>query len=288
MSEKNDEARREQQRLARVLAGIEKTAREASLTGQLAGGQAIAIRQYNAILERLERADAVPAGIFAPLPETAAFDEVGVAASSLAQYLRGDDEEGESRRRWREGGGVFEATPHHVKIVGFPGNISDLGGMLREYLPDFLRQRVDEAITGVPQPPEPPIPPTPPIPPAPPPPRGARFEVGFGSGGAGGAWHWSGGPGAPPPSPPPPPGGGPTDWTETHVRTETQTTTERQSDLAAEITEADRHIAELTAQLRDPNTDPGMMAVAARELAEAAQRRAMLEQRREPDGSVEV
>lgn len=285
MGEKNDEARREQQRLARVLSGIEKTAREASLTGQLSGGQAVAIRQYNAIVERLERTGTLPEGVFVPLPEGAEFDEVGVAASGLAQYLRDNDEEEEGRRRGRTGGGVFEAGPGHVKIVGFPGDISDLGVMLREYLPDFLRQRIGEAMSGAPIPPEPPIPPIPPVPPAPPAPP-APSAAGFHGGSSGGSWNWSfgGGPGAPPS----PPGEGFQHRHEHEVRVESQTRTESPGNVEAEIEAFERRIAELTAQLGAPNPDPGFVAAAARELADVAQRRAVLEQRRGEGGPVEV
>jgi hypothetical protein len=104
----------------------------------------MAIRQYNAILERLKELGVISGGLFEPVAGEASFDEVGVAACQLAEFLREDDEE-ETRRRWRHGGGVFEASPGHVKIVGFPGNISDLGDILREYLPDFIKQKVASA-----------------------------------------------------------------------------------------------------------------------------------------------
>jgi hypothetical protein len=164
-----------------MLAGISKTAREASLTGQLSGGKAVAIRQYNAILTRIAELGVTSSDLFAPLSEEASFDEVGVAASQLADFLREDEEE-EHRRRWRHGGGVFEASPGHVKIVGFPGNISDLGDVLREYLPDFIKQKVAHAFKfqvqtsdkGCEEARESPAPPTPPTPPEPPAPPGSK------------------------------------------------------------------------------------------------------------------
>lgn len=144
MSEEQDKTKQEVRRLARMLVSISKMAREASLTGQLKNGKGMAIRQYNAIWERLNELGVISGRLFEPVSEAASFDEVGVAAAQLADFLREDDEE-EQRRRWRHGGGVFEASPGHVKIVGFPGNISDLGDILREYLPDFIKQKVASA-----------------------------------------------------------------------------------------------------------------------------------------------
>lgn len=144
MSEEQDKTKQEVRRLGRMLVSISKMAREASLTGQLKNGKGVAIRQYNAVLERLKELELISGDLFPPVSEDAPFDEVGVAAWQLAEFLREDDEE-EHRRRWRHGGGVFEASPGHVKIVGFPGNISDLGDILREYLPDFIKQKVASA-----------------------------------------------------------------------------------------------------------------------------------------------
>jgi hypothetical protein len=143
MSEKEN-ARQEVRRLGRMLQGIAKTAREASLTGQLAGGKSVAIRQYNAILARLTGLGLIPTDLFAPAPEEASFDEVGVAATNLVHFLREDEDE-ERHRRWRTEGGVFEASPGHVKIVGFPGHIGEIGDIVREYLPDFLKHKMASA-----------------------------------------------------------------------------------------------------------------------------------------------
>lgn len=140
MTDERDSGKQELRRLMRMLNGISKTARDASLTGQLAGGKAVAVRQYNAILARLRALELVSGDLFTPLAEDAAFDEVGVAASQLTQFLRDDDED--DRRRRFGNHGVFEASPNHVKIVGFPGQISELGDLVREYLPDLIKDRL--------------------------------------------------------------------------------------------------------------------------------------------------
>ncbi len=136
-----DERRQELRRLARMLQNIVKTARDASLTGQLSGGKSVAIRQYHAILARLNALGVVDAELFPQLEDSASFDEVGFAASQLISFFQDEDEE-QARKGWRNGGGVFEASPDHVKIVGFPGGIGELGDLLREHLPDFLRAKM--------------------------------------------------------------------------------------------------------------------------------------------------
>ncbi len=162
-----EESASDLRRLARSLQGISKAARDASLTGQFSGSRALAVRQYNSILRRLLSESRVEEDLFEPLPDSATFDEVGFAAQQLSEFIRSDDDD-EPRRRFRHGG-IFEASPSHVKIVGFPGNIGELGDVLREYLPDSIRQRVattireavgkDRAERGGPEPPHPPHPP---------------------------------------------------------------------------------------------------------------------------------
>ena len=133
MSEQKDQTG-EIRRLERMLQGIVRTARDASLTGRLAGGRAIAARQYNTILARLQELGLLPHGLFEPLSEEATFDEVGVAAMSLAHFLQDEAAEAEVHARRGGGfrGGVFEATPGHVKIVGFPGHIGELRKLFGE------------------------------------------------------------------------------------------------------------------------------------------------------------
>lgn len=140
MSDEKDSVKPEVRRLVRLLNGISKTARDASLTGQLEGGRGVSIRHYNSILARLQELDVACNGLFAPVSDDASFDEVGVAATYLSDFLRDEDED-DTRKRWRNGG-VFEVTPGHVKIVGIPGNMNDLGELLQNYVPDFIKQRM--------------------------------------------------------------------------------------------------------------------------------------------------
>lgn len=83
----------ETRRLRRLLRQTARVAREASLTGSLEGGARIAARQYNHILEHLQRSGQVPEDLFPRLDENDAnIDEVGMVATQLDGYL--DDEDG--------------------------------------------------------------------------------------------------------------------------------------------------------------------------------------------------
>ncbi len=262
-----DDSQKEMQRLVRLLQGLVRTARDASLTGQLAGGKSVAIKNYNLIVRRLSALEALPSGVFEPLDESASFDEVGVAASQLADYLR-DEEEEEPRRRWRGGGGVFEVSPGHVKIVGFPGNIGELGELLRAHLPDFIREQVTIGL-GVCEPPArerqkgagPTPPPTAPPPPEGPPPAPARTAD------------------TPPVAPVPPV---PTVRGET-VREPHAGTGSTAPDpegqrvrLQQEFNRISRRIGEANNEMRDPNLAPERLVRLAQEVGQLAARSAVI------------
>lgn len=88
------ENRPDTRRLRRLLRQTAKVAREASLTGSLEGGARIAARQYNQILQHLERSREVPEDLFPQLDEDETnIDEVGMVATQLEGYLD-DDEDG--------------------------------------------------------------------------------------------------------------------------------------------------------------------------------------------------
>ena len=135
--------------MIRVLESISKTAREASLTGAFSEGKGAAIRQYNAVLKRLEEMGEIPQGLFPHLDEDASFDDVGVASGQLESYLRGvlEPERKETEER--------KATPifgdDDVVIVG--GDVfKELGEWLRsdffsgfkDMFKDFLKSKGEE------------------------------------------------------------------------------------------------------------------------------------------------
>ena len=121
-------------RLRRLLKEISELAQHASLTGALREGAPSAIRRYNAVLQQLERLGAVTPGFFGPLAETAGYDELGVDSKLLAGYIKEEGFDAES----------LPHDPHGNVIIGLGGlgelaELKDLGKMIREQFPDWLR-----------------------------------------------------------------------------------------------------------------------------------------------------
>ena len=122
---------KEIKRMIRLLESTAKIAEHASLTGALDQGQKASLRQYNAILERLKETEEIPGVLFPPLEEDASFDEIGVACKQLAAYLQEEEEPAKDRRPQ---GGDF-----HGPIIKIGGNLKDLGEIIRDALPEWMR-----------------------------------------------------------------------------------------------------------------------------------------------------
>jgi len=151
----------ELRRLRRMLKQMHSLSEHASLTGALSEGATDAVQQYNRILRRLEDLNVVTAGIFSILPADASFDRLGVLSKLLEGYLA--DEIPDSGKEGREGGGHKIIIGSNLGEINGLEELKDLGRIIRENLPEFLRKRSE-----APAPPTPPTPPTPPAPPAPP------------------------------------------------------------------------------------------------------------------------
>ena len=141
----------EVRRIRRMLLETARMAKEASLTRSLEKGARTSVLQYNHVLQHLEKLGALPAGFFAPLPEDATLDDVGIASAQVASYLQEEDEERPRERHHGHHGNV------NVSIGGLRDlkelkELKELGQIIREQLPDWMRGRV----------PEPPAPPPPP------------------------------------------------------------------------------------------------------------------------------
>jgi hypothetical protein len=81
-----------------MLREIVRIAKDASLTGALAGSASLAVQQYNRTLENLERSGRVPEGWFQTLAQGSTLDEVGFMANQLDSYLEVEmhnDQEGQ-------------------------------------------------------------------------------------------------------------------------------------------------------------------------------------------------
>jgi hypothetical protein len=135
----NDAARSETQRIRRLLRTIARLAKDASLTGTLEKGAGTAARQYNQVLQHLEQTGAVPAGFFPALCEDASFDDIGVAAAQLAGYLEGDEESGRGEPPRTIGSNNVNISLGGVKDLK---DLKELGQVIREHMPDWLRSRV--------------------------------------------------------------------------------------------------------------------------------------------------
>ena len=92
-----DQRQQDNVRIRRLLRETARLAEHATLTGSLPNGARSAIKQYNSVLDYLQKNGIVPSGFFAPLEEGIAFDEVGVASAQLAGFLADDDEGREGR-----------------------------------------------------------------------------------------------------------------------------------------------------------------------------------------------
>jgi len=139
----NDDTRAEVRRLAKLLKGIADMAEGASISGSLSGGSTVAVRRYNAVVQRLAALDVIKPELFQPLAEGASFDEVGVESGLLARYLKDFDQD-EERWGWKNSWG-----PDNNVVVSLGGlkdlkdlnDLRDLGRVIREQLPGWMRGR---------------------------------------------------------------------------------------------------------------------------------------------------
>jgi len=124
---------KEIKRMIRLLESTAKIAQDASMTGMLEQGQKASIRQYNAILDRLKETEEIPDVLFPPLEEDASFDEVGVACKQLVAYLQEEEEpaKARSREQFRVG---------DMPIINIGGDLKDLGELIRNALPEWMKK----------------------------------------------------------------------------------------------------------------------------------------------------
>ncbi|MFQ6041482.1 MAG: hypothetical protein ACE5PV_11550 [Candidatus Poribacteria bacterium] len=127
---------KEIRRMIRLLESTAKIAQDASMMGTLKEGSKASVRQYNAILERLKETEEIPDALFPPLEEDSSFDEVGVVCKQLSAYLKEEEEPEKTRRST---GGTY-----HSPIINIGGDLKDLGELIRDALPEWMKKgRVD-------------------------------------------------------------------------------------------------------------------------------------------------
>lgn len=142
------------QELRRLVALLDKTAKVAehgSLTGSLNSGKAYAVRSYNSVRQHVVGKGEAPEGIFPPLPENSGLADVGIACAQLAEYLRAGLPEIPRPHKGGHKGAFLKAGEGDV-IISL-GDLGDIGEMVRERLPEWIRGKKP------PSPPEPPPPP---------------------------------------------------------------------------------------------------------------------------------
>lgn len=123
----------EVRRLVRMLEKTAEMAQHASLTGTLAGGSEHAVRSYNAVVERLGSIGEIPPGLFPPLANNAGIDAAGIASGQLAEYLRAGLPELEQEHK--RGPALVGGDSVIISL----GGLGDIGEMIREHLPEWLR-----------------------------------------------------------------------------------------------------------------------------------------------------
>ncbi len=151
--------RAEIRRLRHLLREIAEVARHASLTGSLSDGARSAARRHNTVLKRLEQFGVLSPDLFQPLSEESSFDEIGVESSLLAGYLKEDAEERPDKAQ--------RSSPNVIigSLNGLQGleELKDLGQVIRDHLPEWMRGQAAAKAERPEDEPEPPRP-TPPQP----------------------------------------------------------------------------------------------------------------------------
>jgi hypothetical protein len=113
-----------------MLREMVRIAKDASLTGALAGGAALAVQQYNRTLENMERTGRVPAAWFQPLPPGSTLDEVGVAASQLDSFLEAEAEKDQGKEAAHQHDGQTMAKYSTQRDANNPMLIKHIVGWL--------------------------------------------------------------------------------------------------------------------------------------------------------------
>lgn len=159
MSDETNKKAKEIRKARRMLRELSQLSEHASLTGAYKSEGAVdAIQAYNQILAFVEAQEISTHGMFSTLPSDASWSRLGVSSRLLRSFLEEEEEECAPK-------GVKIVVGKHGEHAGHIdleelGKLKDIGAVIREHLPDFLRTP--------PTPPAPPTPPTPPTPPSPP------------------------------------------------------------------------------------------------------------------------
>jgi hypothetical protein len=150
---------KEIRKVIRMLKATGKAAHEAAFTGTFSAGGPTFIRQYNAMLEHLKEMGVLAEKLFPPLEAEVASGEVGLICAQLAAYLEGEIAEDEERPHPPPppAGRVGPDINISGNIID-TGHLKDLGSLIRQHLPEWLRgpcERAEETPQEKPETPAP-------------------------------------------------------------------------------------------------------------------------------------
>jgi len=125
-------------RMLKVTAG---RAEDLVMTGGPIHGSAAGVRQYNAVLKRISNSAFADPELFIPLEEDASFADLGICCEQLAAYLEGLEEAMEPGARAKKAAPQIMG-PVSIK-VGDVGELGDLGEIIRQAIPSWLKGQMD-------------------------------------------------------------------------------------------------------------------------------------------------
>lgn len=122
--------------LFHMLEHTAKIAEDAVLTGAFSGGERQCVSQFNNVLIHLSDIEAIPDGLFDPLPTDASFSQIGIACHQLAAYLNEELETGADFKGW------FSSFFGKRFMENLNEEFADkpFGDLIRKAVPDFLTE----------------------------------------------------------------------------------------------------------------------------------------------------
>lgn len=160
---------KEIRKVIRMLRTMAETANHAALTGTFSAGGPTFLRQYNTVLEHLRDLGMLAEKLFPPLEAEVNSGEAALLCAQLAAYLEGELPTREEEGR-REAPTVGDASPV-INITGNTlgdlslGNLRELGELIRQHLPAWLKGPAEQPKEEVEEPPQEPAESTPAEPP---------------------------------------------------------------------------------------------------------------------------
>lgn len=129
---------RELKGIIKMLGTTVKMVNRASMFGNLGKEEkaGAGVRQYNAVVKRLQETDTIPEGIFSSLEEDASFVELSIYCAQLAAYLESMVEEPASEKK------DDKVNNGDNIIVNLGGDLKDLGEVIRHAMPSWIKDQM--------------------------------------------------------------------------------------------------------------------------------------------------